>query len=489
LFYRPTKVARMWDTWLYYHRGLHYLYYLHETTGAQFDGMSVATSSDGVHFSEIGSIIEKREDAEWLGTGSVWEAGGQFVLNFSEQRNGVQAVFFAVSKDLLQWERLGDEYRCDADPRWYDNTPAGRWDCIWAVRRPDGGFWGYLTARPWSHTPGIEYESVGKVESDDGLHWRAAEPPRIEWGNWPKMDVGEVGAIEKIGGRHYMMLGYSEDGLGNRHRGTGVGGRTGMYTFVGNSPEGPFCADTEAYRLLGSNSANRMMTYFSRFYPTPDGMLVNHHAISRSDMRWMAPLKRALVDEAGHLSLGYWEGNDAAKGREIPLNLVACSTVQPPRTDPGWRNTADGLEIDQAHGGGLALLPGRFDLERGLFLEGDLQVWAPAGRSSGIGLYIEENARDNRGTALLAQTSGRTEIGALQHGRRFIPDDVLPLGISSGQRSHFRLLVRRSLLEFYLRDRLVQCYSLPESCSGRVGLVFEAGRAAFSNLRAWEMNL
>ena len=43
MFYRPTKVAKMWDTWLYYHDGVHYLYYLHETTGARFDGMSVAT--------------------------------------------------------------------------------------------------------------------------------------------------------------------------------------------------------------------------------------------------------------------------------------------------------------------------------------------------------------------------------------------------------------------------------------------------------------
>ena len=29
MFYRPTQVAKMWDTWLYYHEGVNYLYYLH----------------------------------------------------------------------------------------------------------------------------------------------------------------------------------------------------------------------------------------------------------------------------------------------------------------------------------------------------------------------------------------------------------------------------------------------------------------------------
>ena len=231
MFYRPTQVSKMWDTWLYHHDGVHYLYYLHQTTGARFDGMSVATSTDGVHFTEIGSIIEVRDDAEWLGTGSVWEAGGRFVMNFSEQREGVQAIFHMESTDLIHWKRLGDEYRSDPDPRWYDDTPTGRWDCIWAVRRPEGGFWGYLTARPWSHTPGLRYESIGMVESDDGLHWRAVAPPIIEWGDWPRMDVGEVGAIEKIGDRYYLMLGYGETSLGNRHALQPLEGRAGMYVF------------------------------------------------------------------------------------------------------------------------------------------------------------------------------------------------------------------------------------------------------------------
>ena len=70
----------MWDTWLYYHDGIHYLYYLHKSAGEVWDGMSVASSTDGVHFEEIGPIIHKRDDAEWLGTGSVWRVKGKFMI-------------------------------------------------------------------------------------------------------------------------------------------------------------------------------------------------------------------------------------------------------------------------------------------------------------------------------------------------------------------------------------------------------------------------
>jgi hypothetical protein len=171
--YQPRQVAEMWDTWLYYHKDKHYLFYLHksEQESGAWDGMSIAVSEDGVHYQEVGPIIHKREDAVWLGTGSTWKTEQGFVLNFSESRNDVQNIFFAQSNDLLHWQILGDEFRSAPDARWYDDTPKGRWDCIWTIARPGGGFYGYLTARPWNKIRGMNYESIGMLESNDGLHW------------------------------------------------------------------------------------------------------------------------------------------------------------------------------------------------------------------------------------------------------------------------------------------------------------------------------
>ena len=493
MFYRPRKANKMWDTWLYYHDGLHYLYYL-RMLGPWADGVSLAISKDGVYFEEVGPIIQKQDDAEWLGTGSVWKAGQRFIMNFSEKREGVQAVFFAESNDLVHWQRLGDEYRCDPDPRWYDNTPTGRWDCIWTIARPTGGFWGYLTARPWSRTPGMVGESVGMVESEDGLHWHAVAPPSFEWGEWPQMNVREVGAIEKIGNLYYLMLAYGEDFLGNRQVWDHLGGRYGMYMFVADDPKGPFRPDTQAYRLLVSNGAQLLgtrMTYFSRFYPTPGEMLVNHHSVSRSDIRWLAPLKKAIVDDEGHLRLGYWPGNDAVKGQAIEIDLASHTRVYPPEPSVDWTVTPNRLEADESHGGGLVILDQHFDLERGVVLEGTLGIYEPPRRWSGIGVFVEETLHRNQGTGILLETRGRTEIGTLRRGyaENFQTDDIVETGIAPGKRCSFRLLLRRSLMEFYLDDLLIQCYSLPEQATGRLGLVFESGRAVFEDLKAWEMDL
>ena len=117
MIFKPSIVARMWDTWLYHHEGKHYLFYLSNSLAdVRWDGMSVAVSDDGVHFDDHGEIIHKADDAVWMGTGMVWRVGEKFMLNFSEERAGIQEIFFAESDDLLHWTRQPDEeYICRAD--------------------------------------------------------------------------------------------------------------------------------------------------------------------------------------------------------------------------------------------------------------------------------------------------------------------------------------------------------------------------------------
>lgn len=179
MLYKPPSVREIWDTWLYWHEGCHYLFTLHKSEGEVWDGISLSTSHDGVHFEDHGIILRKRPDAKWLGTGSTWCVDGRFYLNFSEERDGVQSIFFAVSDDLLHWEIM-EENECALNERWYDTTPQGRWDCIWPLRMETGGYLGYLTARPLAGPVGSTCASVGMVASDDGIHWHAVPPPTFE---------------------------------------------------------------------------------------------------------------------------------------------------------------------------------------------------------------------------------------------------------------------------------------------------------------------
>ena len=53
------------------------------------------------------------------------------------------------------------------------------------------------------------------------------------------------------------------------------------------------------------------------------------------------------------------------------------------------------------------------------------------------------------------------------------------------EEASFRLLLKHSLLEFYLNDILIQCFSLPGKATGRIGLIQGSGQGAIKNIRAW----
>jgi len=149
-----------------------------------------------------------------------------------------------------------------------------------------------------------------------------------------------------------------------------------------------------------------------RFYPTPEGLFVNHHSIEvfgDGPRIWMAPLKWAVVDADGRLRLERW---------------------------------------------------------------------------SGIGVYVEQNAEAHRGTGIILETRGCTEIATIDNNASFTLVHRAEIGIEPGKAHPFRLLLRRTMLEFYLDNLLVQCHSLPEKPTGVIGLIFESGQAVFEDLRA-----
>ncbi|MCK4601285.1 MAG: hypothetical protein KAU28_02385 [Phycisphaerae bacterium] len=146
MFYKPQskETGHIWDTWLYFHEGVYYLYYLaateREVDDQPWDNISLSTSTDGVNWTEVRAVLTKRPAATWMGTGSTWKSpnfqtDGKFFMNFSEWTGPRQTIFFAESTDLIHWTRLGDELEFVQDERWY--TRRGRWDCIWTIAKPD----------------------------------------------------------------------------------------------------------------------------------------------------------------------------------------------------------------------------------------------------------------------------------------------------------------------------------------------------------------
>jgi hypothetical protein len=432
MFYKPTspQTGKMWDTWLYYHAGKYYLYYL-ANHGPAWDNISMATSPDGVHWTEHGRVLVKGAGTQWMGTGSTWKSpnyarDGRFFLNFSEWRGARQTIFFAESTDLLNWKRLDGKFEFKQDTRWYEEN--GRWDCIWTIPRPGGGLFGYWTATPKGETGG----RFGFGESLDGVTWKALPPPKVAG-----VDKGEVGAVERIGDQYYMMFGCHPR----------------MVTLIASRPEGPFRAVKKNLNLLSGH------TYFSRFFPTPQAILVNHHSIARDHQVYFAPLKCAALDGDGTLRLGWWPANEKMKHQSIDVAFPAGNQAP------------------------VAMIEHTFDVERGVVIEATV-VLPSANDSARRGFYVE--CGKSSGVAILLDARGAAELGPTGADlTSFKSEKVVNREMAFAQPARARLLLKHSLIEFYLQDILIECFSLPNVATGRIGVIRGSDTESIANLKAW----
>lgn len=432
LFYRPIlpTTGKMWDTWLYWHEGVYYLYYL-ANVSEKWDNISLATSADGVHWREHGPVLTKPPAAVWMGTGSTWKSpdfarDGKFFMNYSLSQSG-QRILMAESTDLVHWTPLGPETTTRPDPRWYkiSDDDTARWDCIFTAPRDEGGLWGWWTACPAAHA------GIGFGWSPDGVHWESLPPPVFE----PPLEARlcEHGGVARVGDRYYHMIGVN----GN------------MTAYVADNPHGPLRRTDVNPVLLGNEGA--WHTYFTRFFHAPDGLLVNHHSIGQNGGRvYFGLLKRAVIDAAGTMRLGWWEGNDRLKenSREIAW--------------PGAVDTIAGINV--------RMLPGTMPTDDGIILEGRLDWPPPSAADEPCGIFI--GTAPDEGTAILLAADGSARIGRLARNVRGFERRI---GINReydfGRAPAFRLVLTRDLLEFYLAEILIHCYSLPAPCDGTLGVI------------------
>lgn len=330
-----SKLFDHWDTWMYYHEGRYYLYYLinNGIGRTNWDGFGVAVSEDGVHYEDQGRVlIQSEKNTCFLGTGAVWkapdfEASHKFICNYSEHRQTEkgeqQTILFATSTDLVHWDKLGDDKAFSVDERYYVDAGVNcRWDCIYPLEKENGGYYGYFTANP------IDCVGVGIGESEDGIHWRALAPVQVnlEPHYVGRLDI-EAGAIACHKGIYYLMIGnYTK----------------GMALCTSDSPLGPFSLMKKNWYLLPrtftqDGESGQLHAYFPRFFSDGNNLLVNFHVLLREkdqngmDRTYMAPLKKVLFDEEGILRLHWWENND------ILLGDISAESMETWMSDVSYR--------------------------------------------------------------------------------------------------------------------------------------------------------
>jgi hypothetical protein len=294
LYQTPTGTLK--DNCVIWHAGRYHLFAMYrdeqelaDANARQWRHMWSAVSGDGVHWEDLGKVI--RDAPFTLYAMRVWRVGDRFILNHGSFTDGRQDVLrFWESPDLRQWRYLGPEHD---------------------VRRPDGGRLDHMDAVAvpnGDRTDWYGYAAGGLLRSDDGVRWTWQSDFQFTDDLGVRI-VLEPGGCERIGDRYYLLAGgFFPDSFGYS-----------VATFIGDSPRGPFRPDYPAFRLNG-NGGRRFVALWAGYCRTPQGLLLTNYIVDPGGRCfWHAPLKRALVDAAGHLRSAYWEGNEALKGALLEL--------------------------------------------------------------------------------------------------------------------------------------------------------------------------
>jgi hypothetical protein len=476
-------------------------------------GLDISRSRDGVHWETIEKNACFVENA--LAGYTIKKIGDRYIYYATCRAKGKKYMALYASQDLHNWEPLEDQYHLFPDPQWYQC----RIDELHVMDAspPETGYYGYITSEPHHDQPA----SIGMLRSEDGIRWKMTAPPKIAWEELPEQ-IPEVGFCEKIGGNYYLTVGM-RCYLGNLGY--------SMYTFTADAPAGPFVPDEEAFRLCGTTTRDSFYLTFSVHYK--DDLLASNWFTNGFNMHEhrMLPLKRVHRDEAGHLRLKYWKGNEAMKGAALPVSFAQTAMEHPqgdyPKNRYGLETGQKRIDMQAGRDGMVVMLPGNHDLDTGLVLEGTVTAtqltlgMITHMHPAVAGFYIEESP--GQGTALLLETLGVARIGAVAYADEPITDthaysqaatrlvrnrggetlgtskfvceditrtigDATAAGIKNKTPCRFRLLIRDGIFECYINDLLVQTYAYDRAATGRIGLLARDGAVKFQNIRCWKMS-
>ena len=121
----------------------------------------------------------------------------------------------------------------------------------------------------------------------------------------------------------------------------------------------------------------------------------------------------------------------------------------------------------------------------------DERWYAPEGRWDCIwtmprpGLYIEHQS--GHGMGVLFDAQGRAELALMaEDGSGCTVQARVDRQAKFGSPARWRLVLEGFLVELYLDDYLIQCFSLPAPASGRIGLLDGGVPGACGDVRIWQ---
>jgi beta-fructofuranosidase len=241
-----------------------------------------------------GSVVEG-DDGLW----HLFYTGGSRAEDGLKQRIG-----HATSRDLHNWERVGDGLALDIDGRYEEHTP-GHWPDRamrdpWVMRDPGGGWMMFFTARVPGRDEPNAGGAIGFATSPDLYKW-TLEDPVYTAGDFGQLEVPQV---FEVAGRWYCLFCTAPAHYANAYRATYPGAPArGTHYLVADDPRGPWTVAPGRF-LDGDPAIDR---YAARIVDTGDGLVLLGFAHNPGGGPFVGEITDpapVTVDEDGWLHLG-----------------------------------------------------------------------------------------------------------------------------------------------------------------------------------------
>lgn len=367
MLFKPRN-EKLWDTWIVPHNNKYYLFYLRVSSRSErWDGVSLAISDDLLHWKWYGEVLNKSDEALWLGTGMVVEKEGEFIMNYSEEcPKGSQHIKFARSKDLLHWEKLPEESWPDGNYYVSDNAtscyPLYRWDSL-GVFTVNKKYYAFLTASNNRSEVKGRVGALGLVCSNDLLNWQCLPCPAVSPEDYPNYEVPEY---VSFGERHYAI--FSTNSKAGFRFDDCEGQCGGVYYLCSDDPLKGYRKPSCDNMLLGVRNVFNVYTLaVGRTIVDFKGRRILYHHWGSQDIDGISGIPKLLVEKRPYeLELRYMPEVDTLKGKKINIVsavLAKCNGMLPPIdyaidgssvffTPTGTSGTVD-FELDDISANGL----------------------------------------------------------------------------------------------------------------------------------------
>jgi len=202
-----------------------------------------AVSSDLVHWTHLGTILENGAYDEWdhnLATGSVLKVGSSFWLAYTGRWNGPgTSVGLAVSDDLYNWRKIEENPITQIDERFYEKVGSGRrgishWRDPFLFEE-EGTVYHYVCASR-NDGPKNRRGTLGLARCIEPTKWEILPPPLIE----PMIEELECPQVRQIDGRYYLIFSSHPDFFPASSEFDRDKLRQSTYSMVADSVFGPF---------------------------------------------------------------------------------------------------------------------------------------------------------------------------------------------------------------------------------------------------------